>query len=376
MEKTVSLLYYKRKSIYCVSLKFTKCRHCFKWCKMRIKMGTEKEKQPKNYRVLDLYIRLCEGKVINKAEEAQKFGVDERSIQRDIDDIRILLDDRSMLETDSKNIEYDRSKKGYVMTGGESSMLTNSEILAVSKILLESRAFTKKELKEILDKLVKGCVPIKNTKVISELIVNENFHYVELHQKEYIQERLWEIGSDIYEKNLVKIRYARANDPNESIERVIEPVAILFSEYYFYLNAFIVEKDERGDYMHKYNYPAIFRIDRIKDYQKTGKKFHVTYADRFEEGEFRKRIQFMYAGKLMNVRMKYLGENPEPILDRLPTAQIIEQREHEWIIDAEVYGKGVVMWLLSQGKMIEVLKPDSLRQEMKELLKEMYERYL
>ena len=39
----------------------------------------------------------------------------------------------------------------------------------------------------------------------------------------------------------------------------------------------------------------------------------------------------------------------EPVLDRLPTAQIISQKDHEYTISAEVYGKGIVMWLLSQG---------------------------
>ena len=48
------------------------------------------DKQHKNSRTLDMYIRLCEGKSINKKEEALRFGVDERSIQRDIDDIRAL----------------------------------------------------------------------------------------------------------------------------------------------------------------------------------------------------------------------------------------------------------------------------------------------
>lgn len=48
-------------------------------------------KYSKNLRALDIYVRLCEGKVINKLEEAQKFGVDKRSIQRDIDDIRSFL---------------------------------------------------------------------------------------------------------------------------------------------------------------------------------------------------------------------------------------------------------------------------------------------
>lgn len=333
-------------------------------------------KQPKNSRTLDLYVRLCEGKTINKTEEAQRFGVDERSIQRDIDDIRAFLYDRSATTAgDNRNVKYDRAKKGFVMTGTEGSMMSNSEILAVSKILLESRAFTKRELNIILDKLVEGCVPLKNMKLVSDLIANEKYHYVELNHKEYIQDKLWNIGSDIQEHNLVEIKYARANAPREVTKRVVELISILFSEYYFYLNAFIVEKDESGKYVHKYSYPAIFRIDRIKSYKEMNEKFRVSYANRFEEGEFRKRIQFMYAGKLMSIKLKFYGDNPEPILDRLPTARVVEQYEHEYIIDAEVYGKGIIMWLLSQQDKVEVLKPDSLREEIKEMLLQMLERY-
>lgn len=55
---------------------------------------------------------------------------------------------------------------------------------------------------------------------------------------------------------------------------------------------------------------------------------------------------------------------------------MVEQYEHGCIIEAEVYGKGVIMWLLSQGKMLEILKPESLREEAKTILKGMYERYL
>ena len=40
------------------------------------------------------------------------------------------------------------------MSGYQSPLMTNSEILAVSKILLESRAFTKKEMSQVLDKLI------------------------------------------------------------------------------------------------------------------------------------------------------------------------------------------------------------------------------
>lgn len=74
------------------------------------------EKESKNFRTLDMYVRLCEGKTVNKAEEAPQFGVDERSIQRDIDDIRAFLDERSM-SGDGRTIEYDRTQKGFVMVG-------------------------------------------------------------------------------------------------------------------------------------------------------------------------------------------------------------------------------------------------------------------
>ena len=83
----------------------------------------------------------------------------------------------------------------------------------------------------------------------------------------------------------------------------------------------------------------------------------------------------MYPGELQRISIKYFGNNPEPILDRLPTARIVKKYEHECVIDAEVYGKGIIMWLLSQGNNIEVIKPDSMREEMKNTLKSMLTKY-
>lgn len=333
-------------------------------------------KLSKNNRTLDLYTRLCKGKIINKSEEAQKFGVDERSIQRDIDDIRSFLDGCAVADsTDTRKIIYDRNKNGFIMTGNESALMDNSEILAVSKILLESRAFTKKEITAILDKLVLGCVPRKNMKLVSDLIANEKYHYVELHHKSCIKDKLWEIGHEIKQYNLLEIVYYRQVDSKTPVKRVVQPVAVLFSEYYFYLNAYITEQNEQGKYIRKYDYPAIFRIDRIKSYRELGEKFEIPYASRFEEGEYRKRIQFMYAGELVKLQFRYTGENVEAILDRLPTAKIVSESEEGSVIEAEVYGKGILMWLLSQGKMVEVLKPGSFREEMKETLLEMVKKY-
>ena len=102
-------------------------------------------------------------------------------------------------------------------------------------------------------------------------------------------------------------------------------------------------------------FPTIYRVDRIRSFHITGEHFQVPYLERFQEGEFRKRVQFMYGGKLQKIRFKYAGPSIEAVLDRLPTAEIEEQTEDGWIVRAEVFGKGIDMWLRSQGDYIQTL---------------------
>ena len=60
----------------------------------------------------------------------------------------------------------------------------------------------------------------------------------------------------------------------------------------------------------------------------------------------------MYGGKLERIRFKYIGPSIEAVLDRLPTAKIISQDDEGWFVEAEVFGKGIEMWLRSQGNYI------------------------
>ena len=83
----------------------------------------------------------------------------------------------------------------------------------------------------------------------------------------------------------------------------------------------------------------------------------------------------MFPGSLMRFQFRYTGRSLEAVLDRLPTAKVIAREKGAYIIEAEVYGKGILMWLLSQGNAIEILRPQSLRNEMKKLLLEMLDKY-
>ena len=59
----------------------------------------------------------------------------------------------------------------------------------------------------------------------------------------------------------MEILYEKQVTSKETVKRIVELVAVLFSEYYFYPNAYIVEIDEKGKYVYKFDYPVVFRID-------------------------------------------------------------------------------------------------------------------
>lgn len=319
------------------------------------------ESTDKIERVLGLYTKLINGAVINKAEEAINYNVNERSIQRDIDDIRNYMDIKGSEDGMINSVIYDRMAKGYRLEQIYKLKFTNPEILAICKILLDSRAFTKKEMDAMLDKLIESCVPVENQRLVKELILNEEFHYIEPRHGSSFTNTLWDIGQAIHNKNFVEIQYQGIQGSTVKT-RKLKPLAIMFSEYYFYLAAFIDDEKVRENFnVLNDSYPTIYRIDRIQGLKILDEKFHIPYADRFEEGEFRKRIQFMYGGKLRRVKFKYSGYSVEAILDRLPTAKILAEEPHEdgkrtvYTISAEVFGDGIDMWLRSQGNNIERL---------------------
>jgi predicted DNA-binding transcriptional regulator YafY len=108
------------------------------------------DQQPKPLRVLSIYERLRRGETISKKKEAERFGVNEKTIQRDIDELRTYIADTFH---DFMTLEYDRKKNGYVLKRSEDEWLTNEEILVIAKVLLESRALKKTEMDRLLKNL-------------------------------------------------------------------------------------------------------------------------------------------------------------------------------------------------------------------------------
>lgn len=305
-------------------------------------------------RLLSMYAKLAEGKALYKAQEAVNFNCSMRSIQRDIDDLRSFFANQSEVTGVVQELVYDRRKNAYLLQPPLRNLLTNEETFAVLKILLESRSLTQEELFPILEKLITCCVPPDKRSQVNDSIANEKFHYVQPQHHNPLLQKMWELSAAIREHKEIVITYARQG--GKTVERTLKPVGIMFSEFYFYLVGFIDAEAQGQQVQFEVKndpFPTIYRIDRIKAWAVTEKHFNVPYHDRFEEGEFRKRVQFMYGGRLQKIKFWYKGPSVEAVLDRLPTAKVLQQDEQGFLISAEVFGKGIEMWLRSQGDMVE-----------------------
>lgn len=139
----------------------------------------------------------------------------------------------------------------------------------------------------------------------------------------------------------------------------MDPLAIMFSEFYFYLAAHLEDIDREKEFqITNDTNPTIYRIDRIRELAVLEEHYRVSEKDRFQAGEYRKQIQFMYGGKPQVVEFWYKGWSLEAVLDKLPTAEVLEtdKEKQRYRIRAKTFGKGIDMWLRSQGELVEVIE--------------------
>ena len=306
--------------------------------------------EEKGFRLLSLYDQLVNRGSIQKKEAAQVFGVSKRSIQRDIEQLRNFFAE----QTPPLEIHYDLGQNCYRLSEGEGAFLSCGEMLAVCKILLESRSLSKREMDQILDKLlVHGMRPPEREK-LQEIISNERHFYVEPRHGKPLVDILWTLGQAIQSRSEIQADYR--TQTGEKKHRRLQPVGLMCSEFYFYLAAFLKNVDRNQEFEYPEDpYPTIYRVDRLEQIQVQSEHFTVPYGQRFSEGEFRKRVQFMYGGRLRTVHFLYKGPSVEAVLDRLPTAEIVGERDGTYEIRAEVFGKGIDMWMKSQGAFVEIL---------------------
>ena len=311
-------------------------------------------------RILELFFRAIRGESLKISEIAEEYGVSSKSVTRTVNELKAFLANHRDLVGNAELV-YSYGEKCYHLEMDE--FLTNKELFSVLEVLIGARAFSKNELLGLTDKLKRFTTQRDRQKLIS-IIQKEIFNYPEVkHDCESVTERLWQIVDCICEKREISIDYYKMD--RSFVTHRLRPASVMFTDYYFYLIAF---KSESGT-----EKPLYFRIDRIKNITEhrkaTGEK-----AD-FDEGLLRRRSLFMWPGKLRRIRFEFFGPSLQAVLDKLPTAKVIDRYGGKYLIEAETYGDGIIMWLLSQRSWVRVTEPEEFVLEMKNEIIRMLENY-
>ena len=150
-------------------------------------------------------------------------------------------------------------------------------------------------------------------------------------------------------------------------ERVIDPYALTFRKRSWYLVAFC----------HTRNDILMFRVNRIKRMEYTGRKF--SYPADFSLDEYMdKSWHTMRKGEETEVVVKF-DPKIAPLIKEVnwhSTQQIEDLPDKSILYTAIVSGtKEISLWILSYGYQAEVISPESLREEIAVVAEKMCQRY-
>lgn len=320
-------------------------------------------KNAKLYRTLEIFFRAIRGEDIYVKRLSDEYEISTKSISRNILDLKVFLADNRELVGNTE-LEYSYKDKCYRLYMDE--FLSSKELFALIEVMIGARAFSKDELLTLINKLKRFTTRDDKAK-LTELIRKELYHYPEIkHDCESVQDRLWQIVNCITEKKEISIEYYRMD--RKWVTHRIRPASVMFTDYYFYLIAFKCDGD--------FENPYYFRIDRIKNIIEHRKTFDADDITAFDEGMLRKQSLFMWPGKLRKIRFEFSGPSVQAVLDKLPTAKIIERlANNKYLIEAETYGDGIIMWLLSQGSWVKVIEPLELVEKIRKELQHIFDLY-
>ena len=136
----------------------------------------------------------------------------------------------------------------------------------------------------ILDKLVSCCVPEENKRAVQQMIGSEKTPLYRAAPRQSPSCAACGNWDRAQQRQVLELDHQRLKG-TETVRRTVEPVGILFSEYYFYLAAYLRGVDRKQSFENPEDpYPTIYRIDRIRAFCPTGEHFTPAYAKRFPGG--------------------------------------------------------------------------------------------
>ena len=160
--------------------------------------------------------------------------------------------------------------------------------------------------------------------------------------------------------------------PDGGKQFVVSPYALLWNSDKYYLAG----NNEKFDSL------SHFRLDRMKRVavlNKPARPFEEVsdYHGTFDTADYAKKTFLMYHGERQTVELRCSDEVLENMVDKFgEDLQFSARDSGTFTVRANVYvSRGLLEWLLQFGGRVEVLSPDSLRNEMLEQIRQLNQAY-
>lgn len=314
----------------------------------------------KKSRQLDIFLKLTSEGELSPEHLTQEYDISERTLYRDLKEIRFVLDLNKTGE-----LYFNSDRNTYSLKLMQSQTLNLAEIVSISKILMNSRAFSKNEITHILTNL-QAPLSHEQQKAYKKIVAEELEFYQPLTHNKDLLPLISDFIGYITRRETIRFNYSRSDQ--QIVTRENQPVSLFFSEYYFY-SLFYSEKNSS-------HYP--YRLDRFEDNIMVTKTNRMSPKIKLNEPEYKKNTHYMFSsGKTIQAKYKYWA-NTEVALDYFPNSKVIKEKNHGddyAIIQTRAKDSGFLMWVMSQSDQIEIIEPLSLLNKVKEKIAKMSARY-
>lgn len=295
-----------------------------------------------------------------KIKKIYDVEIDTRTIRRNINLLKYKLDyDISTREENGK---------GYYLNRDPETDFEQGEVRAI----IDNFSYANYIVPSVAKQIIKKC---KNMQTVYENEKLKDYQIYSVNSKTENAEvikNIEDISNSIYNNNKIKFEYWKYEITNKLEKKIVSiptvsPFAIVYNKQEFY---FIGIKDGQDKFYH-------YRLDRMKNVKELNEKITIkktkTQIKEFAEstvemfGGPKEEIEAICNRLLLNSIFDVFGKNV--------TIEKISGDEDSFKLIVDSNPMGFRMWAMRNIDMVEVIKPEKLRNEMKEIVQKAMEKY-
>lgn len=303
---------------------------------------------------------LAAAEIQRKIKEIYDVEIDTRTIRRNINLLKYKLDyDISTREDNGK---------GYYINRDPETDFEPGEVRAI----IDNFSYANYIVPSVAKEIIKKC---KNMQTVYENEKLKDYQIYSVNSKTENAEvikNIEDISDSIFNNHKIKFEYWKYEITNKLEKQIVStptvsPFAIVYNKQEFY---FIGIKDGQDKFYH-------YRLDRMKNVKELDEKITIKKT-KTQIKDFAESTVEMFGGKkeeieavcnkmLLNAIFDIFGKNVT--IEKIPG----DEENFKLLVDSNPMG--FKMWAMRNIDLVEVKRPESLRNEMKEIAQKAFEKY-